>query len=92
MTTPVTLTTMKALVESRSEVGSSRKSTMGSWMMSVSMEIRQRSPLETLRWPSSPMTKGGRSSEEREGWSETNEGRSLKEREKRFGVNNFIVS
>nr|GMD50763.1 ABC transporter G family member 6 [Ipomoea batatas] len=51
-----TLTTKNALVESSPEVGSSRKRMIGSWIMSIPIETRRRSPPETPRWPSSPIT------------------------------------
>ncbi|KAH0458849.1 hypothetical protein IEQ34_011663 [Dendrobium chrysotoxum] len=50
-----TFITLNALVESSPEVGSSRKRSMGSWMMSVPIDTRRRSPPETPRWPSSPI-------------------------------------
>nr|KYP70819.1 hypothetical protein KK1_010055 [Cajanus cajan] len=40
---------------------------MGSWMMSMPMETRRRSPPETPRWPSSPMTV--EAAERRPSWS-----------------------
>ena len=51
-----TFTTMYALVESSPEVGSSRNRRIGSWIMSVPIDTLRRSPPETPRWPSSPMT------------------------------------
>ncbi|KAH0454321.1 hypothetical protein IEQ34_016245 [Dendrobium chrysotoxum] len=50
-----TFTTINALVESRPEVGSSRNRTMGSWMISMPILTRRRSPPDTPRWPSSPI-------------------------------------
>jgi hypothetical protein len=47
--------TLWALVESRPEVGSSRKSNDGPWMMSTPMETLRRSPPDTPLVPSSPM-------------------------------------
>ncbi|KAK1268744.1 hypothetical protein QJS04_geneDACA006469 [Acorus gramineus] len=44
-----------ALVESRPDVGSSRKRRDGPWIMSTPIETRRRSPPETPRVPSSPM-------------------------------------
>ena len=48
-------TTLYALVESRPEVGSSRNSRDGLWIMSVPIDTLRRSPPETPRIPSSPM-------------------------------------
>lgn len=47
--------TLCALVESKPEVGSSRKSKDGPWMMSTPMETLRRSPPEMPRVPWSPM-------------------------------------
>ncbi|XP_020105768.1 uncharacterized protein LOC109722227 [Ananas comosus] len=46
---------MSALAESSPEVGSSRKSSTGSWTISAPMDTRRRSPPDTPRWDSSPM-------------------------------------
>ena len=48
-------TTLYALVESRPEVGSSRNSRDGLWIMSMPIDTLRRSPPETPRIPSSPM-------------------------------------
>lgn len=47
--------TLWALVESRPEVGSSRKSNEGPCIMSTPIDTRRRSPPDTPRVPSSPM-------------------------------------
>lgn len=44
-----------ALVESRPEVGSSRNSSDGPWMMSTPIDTLLRSPFDTPRVPSSLM-------------------------------------
>lgn len=48
-------TTLKALVESRPEVGSSRNSREGLWIMSIPIETLRLSPPDTPLLPSSPM-------------------------------------
>uniref|UniRef100_A0A0A9CZG4 Uncharacterized protein n=1 Tax=Arundo donax TaxID=35708 RepID=A0A0A9CZG4_ARUDO len=48
-------TTLYALVESRPEVGSSRNSRDGLWIMSMPIDTLRRSPPETPLIPSSPM-------------------------------------
>lgn len=48
-------TTLKALVESRPEVGSSKNKSDGLWMMSIPIETLLRSPPETPLLPSSPI-------------------------------------
>lgn len=48
-------TTLKALVESRPEVGSSRNKRDGLWIMSIPMETLRFSPPETPLLPSLPM-------------------------------------
>lgn len=47
--------TLRALVESSPEVGSSRKRSEGPWIMSTPIETLRRSPPETPLVPSSPM-------------------------------------
>lgn len=47
--------TLWALVESKPDVGSSRKSSDGPWMMSTPIDTLRRSPPETPRVPSSPI-------------------------------------
>ena len=48
-------TTLKALVESRPEVGSSRKRREGLWIMSIPIDTLRRSPPDTPLLPSSPI-------------------------------------
>lgn len=48
-------TTLWALVESKPDVGSSRKRSDGPWIMSTPIETLRRSPPETPRLPSSPI-------------------------------------
>ena len=48
-------TTLKALVESRPEVGSSGNSSDGLWMISTPIDTLRRSPPDTPLVPSSPM-------------------------------------
>lgn len=47
--------TLCALVESSPEVGSSKNSSDGPWIMSTPIETRLRSPPDIPRVPSSPM-------------------------------------